>query len=794
MTDQRTARGIPPWQDAAASVADRVEAIIAELTLEEKIAQLYGVWVGASAEGGDVAPNQHEMIGDVDLDELLPKGLGQLTRPFGTAPVDPGVGALSLARTQRRIMAESRLGIPAVAHEECLAGFAAWGATAYPVPLSWAATFDPELIERMARRIGDDLRSVGIHQGLAPVLDVVRDARWGRVEETMGEDPYLVGTVGAAYVRGLESAGVVATLKHFVGYSASKAGRNLAPVAVGRRELADVLLPPFEMVVRDGRPRSVMNAYTDLDGVPTASDASLLTELLRDTWGFEGTVVADYFSVAFLQTLHGTAGSLADAAAAALEAGIDVELPTVHAFGAPLVAAVADGRLDVAVLDRALRRVLAQKVGLGLLDADWDPLPPALAGRADDIDAVRGTIDLDPPANRALAAEIAERAIVLLRNDGTLPLAAPRRIAVIGPTADDRFAVLGCYAFPTHVGVNHPESGDGIVLPTLLESLADEFPGAELAHAAGTSIDGGETDGFAAALEAAATADVVVLALGDRAGLFGRGTSGEGCDAESLQLPGAQAALLEAVLDVGVPTVVTLLAGRPYTLGTAPDRSAGILEAFFAGEEGTRALAGILSGRVEPSGRLPVSVPASAGVHPSTYLAAPLERRNGVSNIDPTARYPFGHGLTYTVFEWEGAGGGASEIATDGEADVRVRVRNAGERPGVEVVQLYLHDPVASVVRPVQRLVGYARVELEPGEVADVRFTVPADLASFTSRDGVRIVEPGELVLSLGRSSGDLPLTTTVRLTGPVRVVDHTRRLHPDVVVRRMPRPAVPAE
>jgi beta-xylosidase len=794
MTEQQTARGIPPWQDAAAPVADRVEAIIAELTLDEKIAQLYGVWVGASAEGGDVAPNQHEMIGDVDLDELLPKGLGQLTRPFGTAPVDPGVGALSLARTQRRIMAEGRLGIPAVAHEECLAGFAAWGATAYPVPLSWAATFDPELVERMARRIGDDLRSVGIHQGLAPVLDVVRDARWGRVEETMGEDPYLVGTVGSAYVRGLESAGVVATLKHFVGYSASKAGRNLAPVAVGRRELADVLLPPFEMVVRDGRPRSVMNAYTDLDGVPTAADASLLTELLRDVWGFEGTVVADYFSVAFLQTLHGTAGSLADAAAAALEAGIDVELPTVHAFGAPLVEAVADGRLDEAVLDRALRRVLAQKVELGLLDADWDPLPPALAGRADDIDAVRGTIDLDPPANRALAAEIAERAIVLLRNDGTLPLAAPRRIAVIGPTADDRFAVLGCYAFPTHVGVNHPESGDGIALPTLLESLRDEFPDAEIAHVAGTSIDGGETDGFAAALEAAATADAVVLALGDRAGLFGRGTSGEGCDAESLQLPGAQAALLEAVLDAGAPTVVTLLAGRPYTLGTAPDRAAGILEAFFAGEEGTRALAGVLSGRVEPSGRLPVSVPASAGVHPSTYLASPLERRNGVSNIDPTARYPFGHGLTYTAFEWEGDGGASSEIATDGEAEVRVRVRNVGERPGVEVVQLYLHDPVASVVRPVQRLVGYARVELAPGEAADVRFTVPADLASFTSRDGVRIVEPGELVLSLGRSSGDLALAHPVRLTGPVRVVDHTRRLHPEVLVQRLPRAADPAE
>ncbi|MFF2371122.1 glycoside hydrolase family 3 N-terminal domain-containing protein [Agromyces sp. NPDC058110] len=780
-----------PWRDVSRPADERVEALIDELSLEEKVAQLYGVWVGASADGTDVAPNQHEMIGDVDLTGLFPKGLGQLTRPFGTAPVDPGVGALSLARSQRRIVAESRLGIPALAHEECLAGFAAWGATAYPVPLSWGATFDPDLIERMSRRIGDDLRRVGVHQGLAPVLDVVRDARWGRVEETIGEDPYLIGTVGAAYVRGLESAGVVATLKHFVGYSASKAGRNLAPVSVGRRELDDVLLPPFEMVIREGRPRSVMNAYTDLDGMPTAADATILTDLLRGVWGFEGTVVADYFSVAFLQTLHGVAGSLGDAAAEALRAGIDVELPTVHAFGAPLLEAVADGRLDEGVLDRALRRVLGQKLELGLLDADWDAAPEALRGLDDDLDAVRGTVDLDPPENRALAAEIAERAIVLLHNDGTLPLSgvgrtAPERIAVIGPTADDRFAVLGCYAFPTHVGVHHPGSGDGITLPTLVESLRAEFPDAELSVVEGTSIDGGETSGLEAAAAAASAADLVVLALGDRAGLFGRGTSGEGCDAESLALPGAQASLLEAVLDRGTPTIVALLAGRPYTLGTAPERAAGIVEAFFAGEEGTRAIAGVLSGRVSPSGRLPVSVPASAGVHPSTYLAAPLARKGGVSSIDPTARYPFGHGLTYTRFEWTRFAGEASEIATDGEVSVGVRVRNVGERGGTELVQLYLHDPVASVVRPVQRLIGYARIDLAPGEAADVRFTVAADLASFPGRDGVRIVESGELVLGLGTSSADLPHAHSVRLVGAVRRVDHTRRLHPEVSVTRV--------
>ncbi|WP_143642150.1 glycoside hydrolase family 3 protein, partial [Streptomyces viridochromogenes] len=361
----------PLWNDPAQPVAARVDALIGAMTLQEKIAQLYGVWVGASDQGGEVAPHQHDMEEAVDLDALLPAGLGQLTRPFGTVPVDPALGAVSLMRTQARIAGANRFGIPALAHEECLAGFAAWGATAYPVPLSWGATFDPALVRSMAEAIGRDMRSVGVHQGLAPVLDVVRDARWGRVEETIGEDPYLVGTIGTAYVSGLEAAGIVATLKHFVGYSASRAGRNLAPTSVGPRERADVLLPPFEMAIREGGARSVMHAYTDTDGVPSAADEALLTGLLRDTWGFDGTVVADYFGIAFLKTLHAIAGDFGDAAGTALKAGVDVELPTVKTFGAPLVAAVAEGRVPEEVVDRALRRVLTQKAQLGLLDPDW---------------------------------------------------------------------------------------------------------------------------------------------------------------------------------------------------------------------------------------------------------------------------------------------------------------------------------------------------------------------------------------------------------------------------------------
>jgi beta-xylosidase len=762
--------------------SDTVDELISRMTLAEKVAQLYGVWVGADGDGGDVAPNQHDLVEDIDLDAIIPLGLGQVTRPFGTVPVDPALGALSLLRLQQRLVDEGSQGIPAITHEECLAGFAAWGATAYPVPLSWGAAFDPELVERMARRIGEDMASVGIHQGLAPVLDVVRDARWGRVEETIGEDPYLIGTIGAAYVRGLESAGIVATLKHFVGYSASRAGRNLAPVSMGLRERADVMLPPFEMVLREGRPRSVMNAYTDTDGMPSAADRALLTGLLRDEWGFTGTVVADYFAVAFLQLHHRVAGSLGEAAALALEAGIDIELPTVHAYGEPLLEAVRSGRLEEAVIDTALRRVLGQKSDLGLLAPGWSAVPPVLAGRdLSDPESLRGTVDLDPPQNRALARKLAEQAVVLVRNDGTLPLApdVSRRIAVIGPTADDFAAMLGCYSFPLHVGAHHPEVPIGIEIPTLLDAIRAEFPAADVRFAIGTSIDGGETDGVGSAADLARDSDLVVLALGDRAGLFGRGTSGEGCDVESLVLPGAQAELLGAVLATGTPVVLTLLAGRPYALGSAPAEAAAIVQTFFPGEEGGGAIAGVLSGRVNPSGRLPVSIPATPGGQPATYLTSPLGRSSGLSSVTVDGAYPFGHGLGYSAFDWTDAAVESPVIGTDGVARLSLTVRNAGDRDGADVVQVYLNDPVASVVQPVQRLIGFRKVALAPGESVRVTVEVPADLASFTGVDGTRIVEPGGLVIGFGRSSGDIPVALDVVLDGPVRTVGVDRALHP---------------
>ncbi|MDG4839764.1 glycoside hydrolase family 3 N-terminal domain-containing protein [Micromonospora sp. WMMD967] len=763
--------GGAPWRDSRLSPTERAEALVPMMSLEEKIAQLVGVWVGAEATGEGVAPHQSDMISETpQWNTVIRHGLGQLTRPFGTAPVDPVLGARSLAASQAQIVAASRFGIPAQVHEECLTGFAAWRATVYPTPLSWGASFDPELVEAMADRIGRSMRAAGVHQGLAPVLDVTRDYRWGRTEETIGEDPYLVGTTGAAYVRGLERAGVVATLKHFAGYSASRGGRNLAPVPMGPRELADVILPPFEMALRHGGARSVMNSYAEIDGLPVAADPGLLTGLLRDEWGFTGTVVADYFAVRFLETLHGVAADAADAARLALRAGIDVELPTVDAFGTPLVEAVRRGEVDEELIDCALRRVLRQKIELGLLDEGWKELP-------DDVASLR----FDDDVSQDVAVRLARQAVVLLRNTGVLPLAAGRRVAVVGPLADDPMAMLGCYSFPNHVGVNHSEFGMGLDIPSLRDELARRVP--LLTHEPGCAITGEDTSGIPAAVAAATDADVCVLAVGDRAGMFGRGTSGEGCDAADLRLPGVQADLVRAVLATGTPVVLVLMAGRPYALGPEFDAAAGVVQAFFLGQLGGQALAEVLTGAVNPSGRLPVSVPRDAGGMPSTYLAPPLGRRNKVSSIDPTPSYPFGHGLSYTTFEWsdasivEAADDEPAAWPVDGEVRVRITVANTGDRDGAEVVQLYLHDPVAQTTRPVVRLVGFARLPLAPGESAHVTFGVPADVASFTGLSGRRIVEPGDVELRFGRSSGDLVASLPLRLTGAEREVGHQREL-----------------
>jgi len=727
-------------------VSDRVRDLHARMTLEEKLAQLVGYWLD---QNGLVAPMQGEMAAGQsdkgDLAEVTRHGIGHFTRVYGTRPVDPEERAAWLWTEQRRLKRETRLGIPALVHEECLTGLAAWKAATFPTPLAWGASFDPQLVEEMAAVIGASMKELGIHQGLAPVLDVVRDPRWGRVDECIAEDPYLVGTVGTAYVRGLQGAGVHATLKHFLGYSGSRAGRNHAPVHAGPREIADVFLPPFEMAILDGGAKSVMNSYTDIDGIPMAANPALLTDLLRETLGFDGVVVADYFAVAFLEVMHGIAADRGEAAALALEAGIDIELPTGDAYLQPLADRIRAGEFDEAFVDRAVLRALGQKEELGLLDdAAFEDEPPT-------------GIDLDSPRHREIARRLAEESVVLLSNDGTLPLTAstrtPTRVAVIGPNAHRAEALQGCYSFANHVLAGHPELPLGFEIPTVLDALPGAFEAAglpvpEFVFAEGCAVDGVDRSGIAEAVGAATYADLAVVVVGDQAGLFGRGTVGEGNDSESLELPGVQRRLVEALVATGTPVVMVLLTGRPYAVDWALDASASapaaVLQAFFPGEGGGLAIADIIAGSVNPSGRLPVSMPRSAGAQPYSYLHPILGGPSDVTAADSTPLLPFGFGLSYTTFDY-------SDLTVDpavtagGTFALSVTVTNTGATHGTDVVQVYGHDIQGTVTRPVAQLLGYSRVELDAGDSVRLTFSVPTTRFAFTDRSLVKVVEPGDV-------------------------------------------------
>ena len=774
------------WRDPARPTAERVEDLLDRMTLEERVAQLTSIWIGDPA---NVAPMQGEMsVIALPLAELIRDGLGQVTRVFGTRPLPPAAALSTLRELQAQIAGASRFGIPAVAHEECLTGFAAWTATVFPTPLAWGASFDPDLVHEMAGAIGASMRSVGIHQGLAPVLDVARDMRWGRTEETIGEDPYLVGSIGTAYVRGLQSAGIEATLKHFAGYSASRTGRNMAPVSMGPREFADVMLVPFEMALRLGGARSVMPSYTDVDGVPVSGDRWLLTRLLRDELGFDGVVVSDYFAISFLQTQHRVAGTPAQAAALALDAGLDVELPSVRCYGPELTGAVRDGLVPAELVDRAAARVLRQKCDLGLLDPGWS--------RAGSLADPGAPVDLDPPAHRALARRLAEESVVLLANGGAaLPLRPDASIAVIGPLARDPLAFFGCYSMARHLGYRYPEAADGVHVTTLLDALAAELPGATISHARGCDVRAEDRSDFAHAAAHARAADLVVAVLGDQAGLFGRGTSGEGCDVSDLRLPGVQEDLLRVLVATGTPVVLVLVTGRPYAIGPLAGQLGAAVQAFFPGEEGGRAIAGVLSGRVVPSGRLPVELPRLPGGQPSSYLRPRLAGRHPGSSVDPVPLFAFGHGLSYTTFEYADLVIRSAEaladvgdpdqvlVGTDGAVEITCTVRNTGTRAGTEVVQLYLGDPLAQVVRPVRWLAGFARVPLEPGQARRVTFRLHTDRTAFCGRDGARVVEPGEIRVAVGGASDRLVLHGSFTLCGAERPAGADRVLDTPVAI-----------
>ncbi|MGF6292314.1 glycoside hydrolase family 3 N-terminal domain-containing protein [Paraburkholderia youngii] len=792
---------MPLYRSPAATVEERVADLLARMTLDEKIAQLHAAWLVLSADGNHKARSIDfaQSANQITVDEILQYGLGQITRPLGTHTVDPKEGVRALNELQRKMVEDTRLGIPVMAHEECLVGLMIKDATLFPSPLNYAATWNPRLVGEVGTIIGEQARSIGCHQGLAPVLDVSRDPRWGRTEETLGEDPYLVGVLACHYVKGLqgEQRDLLATLKHFVGHSASEGGRNHAPVHVGPRELNDVFMLPFEMAVKLANAGSVMPAYHDVDGVPCHGDRTLLHDTLREKWGFDGLVVADYAGVDLLYSHHAVARDSASAAALAFNSGLDVELPG-HECAVHLKEALERNEITEATIDTAVTRVLRVKFQLGLFENPY-------------VDPER--VDVKSAAAGDTAYQVALESAVLLRNQGNvLPLDAngADKIAVIGPTADDPLALLAGYSFPVHLINSGEQSTASIATP--LRSLRALLGNERVIHAQGcdiikerragapvfpgdVSLDltgdahcdeliSKDTDGIAAAVEAARQAGVALVFVGDLAGLFQSGTVGEGSDTDSLDLPGVQQALLQAVVDSGTPTVVVMTGGRPYNLGGLEDRIAAQIMAFAPGERGAEALADLLVGRANFSGRLPLSVPKSAGAVPYVYnhrlksAGTPIAYHFG-------CRYPFGFGLGYTQFRYGDLALAHSEVPIeDGTIELSFTLDNIGARDGTEIVQIYVRDRHASVARPVRELKAFARVPLAAGASARVRVKLPVDMLNFTDARGERIVEPGDFDLLVGSSSRDIHLSGTVAVAGAAtRTLERNWRMLSEVEI-----------
>jgi beta-glucosidase len=780
-----------PYRDPRRSAGDRARDLLARMTFEEKVAQMHALWLILDPDGQH-RPRMDDFTGGTDpaaVKKALARGLGQISRPLGSHGVDARTGVRALNRFQKFLVEETRLGIPALAHEECLVGLMARGATMFPSALAYGATWNPALVERAAAAIGAEARSVGCHQGLAPVLDVSRDVRWGRTEETLGEDPYLVGVLGTRFVRGLQGVtrDLLATLKHFAGHSFSEGARNHGPVHLGWRELNDVFLLPFEMAVKGANPGSVMPAYHDVDNESCHAWRHLLTTVLRDEWGFDGLVVADYIGISLLYQHHNLARDQADAAALAFNAGLDIELPA-DDCASHLAEAVDRGGISRETIDAIVSRVLVEKVRLGLFEKPY---------------ADEGAIRLQSPETIQVARDVARQSIVILENRGVLPLEPARtRVALIGPTADDPMALLCGYSFPVHLILNDAgESAAQVVTPrAAFERL---FGAGRLSYAQGcfiieerrygspvfpgdveksTSLTrmspvSSRTSLIPAAVACAKAADVVVACVGDLAGLFQTGTVGEGSDADSLMLPGVQQQLLEALVATGKPVVVVLTGGRPYNLGGLEDRVAAFVWAFAGGQEGGPALVDVLTGATEPSGRLTVSVPKNVGAVPYYYNHKMKSAGTPIA-IHFGSRYPFGHGLSYTEFEFADLALDTKEVnADDGLIRARFTLRNTGDRAGTAVPQLYVRDLLASMVRPVKELKAFTRVGLAAGASASVTFEVPTDMLCFTGHDGRRIVEPGDFELQIGASSADIRLRATVTISGRTRVVDGRWRM-----------------
>jgi len=751
----------PIYKNPRASLEARVEDLLSRMTLEEKVAQMQSIWEAKS----EVFDAKLE-FDPKKMAQKFPHGIGQFARPSdATGPTSPrilpGRDARSTIRLvnalQRYAMQNTRLGIPIMFHEEGLHGYVAPGATSFPQAIALASSWDPDLLRAVNAVTAREMRARGVTQALTPVVDVARDPRWGRIEETFGEDPYLVGELGVAAVEGLQGLGkaqvlaegkVFATLKHLTGHGQPESGTNVGPAPYSERTLREFFFPPFEKIIARTGISNVMPSYNEIDGVPSTANVWLLAKVLRGEWGFQGAVVSDYYAIEDLQKLHHIAATPEEAARLALRAGVDIDLPGVGAY-ATLTQQVRAGTVSEALIDQSVRRLLSLKFRAGLFEAPF-------------ADAAKAMALTNNAEARALARKAAQRSITLLKNDGTLPLklgdADPQVIAVIGPNA--AVARLGGY------------SSVPPATASILEGIRAKVGArAKIVFAQGVKITASDdwwSDAvqladpaenrrlIQSAVAAARDADQIILAIGDT-----EQTSREGWaqthlgDRTSLDLVGEQQALFDALRALNKPLVVVLINGRPASTVTIAEKANALLEGWYLGEQGGHAMADVLFGDVNPGGKLPVTIARGVGQLPMFYNAKPSAHRGYLfDSVDPL--FPFGYGLSYTSFEIGAPSLSADHIGIDGSVTVSVRVRNSGACAGDETVQLYVHQLVGSVTRPIKELKAFERIALEAGESKTVSFTLTPETFRLWNLAMQRVVEPGSFEVMVGPNSVDL--------------------------------------
>jgi len=804
------------YQDPNSPIDERVDDLLSQMTLEEKVAQLSCIM-------------PHMLIGaEIPDPKLMQKymanGLGRMTQ-FATIFLNsPREIAAFANRIQEFVLENTRLGIPVLFQNEALNGFTAVKATNFPTPIALASTWEPELVEHAAEVIREQMRASGVHQALAPVIDLAQDPRWGRVHETYGEDPYLSSAFGAAFVRGLQGDdlknGIIACAKHFLGYSIPQAGLNMAAVRIGERELYETFARPFEAAIHESDLAAIMVTYSEINGKPVGTSKEILRDLLRDTMGYTGSVICDGGSIELTVTKQHVAKDMEEAAILAIEAGLDADTPVTEAYHY-LPGAVRKGLVDEAYIDEAVRRVLEAKFKLGLFENPF-------------VDEEKVETVFDLPEQRQLSRSLAEKSITLLKNEGNLlPLGKDvKKIALIGPHADAlRDTLFAGYSFPVALEmIQHMMQGQKATMQgvadkmtvdegheegkpagaEMMRQLAQQFArlirisdidefimqeygsislreaisrqqDVEVLHARGCDFVGESREGFAEAVAAAEQADVVIMALGGKSGWGENATCGEGRDASTISLMGVQQELLETIYKLGKPVVLILFDGRPLAIPWAAEHIPAILHAWFPGQEGSQAVADVLFGKINPSGKLPVTVPRSVGQIPIFYnhktgsghksigdAGITSFLGHGYVNEPPTPLFPFGHGLSYTQFEYRALQLSSPQVDARGSIQISCQVKNIGPVAGSEVVQLYIHDREARVTRPVQELIGFKKVYLQPDEVCTVIFTVPMNLLGFYNHDMRFVVEPGHMDVMIGASSED------IRLEGAFEIVGET--------------------